>query len=204
MADCRSIEWREGDRLLRFRAERSDRAVELCGPLPQGLDEIAAEARGRLPDRGRREALLAALRPTGVALRGVGHDTMLMSYCSEPGLRSHALADLALKHFAFKKTSAKDVVGTGKKQRTFAEVDPALVGNYVSEEADLVLRLIEPLEQQLERAGTTQLYRDLELPLVPVLLDMEWEGIAVDTQHLMKLSHSMSSSTGTRGSSRSR
>ena len=132
--------------------------------------------------------LLAALRPTGVALRGVGHDTMLMSYCSEPGLRSHALADLALKHFAFKKTSAKDVVGTGKKQRTFAEVDPALVGNYVSEEADLVLRLIEPLEQQLERAGTTQLYRDLELPLVPVLLDMEWEGIAVDTQHLMKLS----------------
>ncbi|MCK5944144.1 MAG: DNA polymerase I, partial [Planctomycetes bacterium] len=132
--------------------------------------------------------LLAALRPIDLELGGVGHDTMLASYCSEPGLRSHSLADLALKHFAFKKTAAKDVVGTGKKQRTFAEVDPSLVGDYVCEEADLVLRLVEPLAAQLERAGTTELYRDLELPLVPVLLDMEWEGIAIDTALLMKLS----------------
>ena len=50
------------------------------------------------------------------------------------------------------------------------------------------MRLVEPLTAQLERAGTAELYRDLELPLVPVLLDMEWEGIAVDTQHLMRLS----------------
>ncbi|MFN3240867.1 MAG: DNA polymerase I [Planctomycetota bacterium] len=132
--------------------------------------------------------LLAALRPLGVSLGGVDLDTMLASYCSEPGLRSHSLADLALQHFAFKKTSEKDVVGSGKKQRTFAEVDPSLVGNYVSEEADLVLRLSTPLREQLERAGTTALYRDLELPLVPVLLDMEWEGIAIDTEHLRKLS----------------
>ncbi len=135
-----------------------------------------------------REQRLAALRVEGVALAGTGHDTMLASYCSEPGLRSHSLADLALKHFALKKTAQKDVVGSGKKQRTFAEVDPSLVGNYVCEEADLVLRLVEPLAAQLERAGTAELYRDLELPLVPVLLDMEWEGIAVDTQHLMRLS----------------
>ena len=132
--------------------------------------------------------LLAALRPVGLELNGVHHDTMLASYCSEPGLRSHALADLALKHFAYKKTAAKDVVGSGKKQRTFAEVDASLVGDYVCEEADLVLRLVAPLEEQLERAGTTALYRELELPLVPVLLDMEWEGISVDSDHLMRLS----------------
>jgi len=132
--------------------------------------------------------LLAALRPVGLELNGVHHDTMLASYCSEPGMRSHALADLALKHFAYKKTAAKDVVGSGKKQRTFAEVDASLVGDFVCEEADLVLRLVAPLEEQLERAGTTALYRALELPLVPVLLDMEWEGIAVDSDHLMRLS----------------
>jgi len=132
--------------------------------------------------------LLAALRPIGIGLGGVDLDTLLVSYVSEPGLRSHSLADLALKHFAFKKTAQKDIVGTGKKQRTFAEVDPSLVGNYVSEEADLVLRLSKPLREQLERAGTGALYRDMELPLVPVLLDMEWEGIAIDTEHLMKLS----------------
>ncbi|MGC6486135.1 MAG: DNA polymerase I [Planctomycetota bacterium] len=132
--------------------------------------------------------LLAALRPVGVELRGVRHDTMLASYCSEPGLRSHALADLALKHFAYKKTAAKDLVGSGKKQRTFAEIDAALVGDFVCEEADLVLRLAPVLEEQLERVGAAALYRDMELPLVPVLLDMEWEGIAVDTEHLMRLS----------------
>jgi DNA polymerase-1 len=132
--------------------------------------------------------LLAALRVEGVELGGVGHDTMLASYCSEPNLRSHSLADLALRHFAIKKTAQKDVVGSGKKQRTFAEVDPSLVGDYVCEEADLVLRLVAPLAAQLERAETATLYRELELPLVPVLLGMEWEGIAVDTAHLMRLS----------------
>lgn len=135
--------------------------------------------------------MLASLRVVGFELGGVGHDTMLASYCSEPGLRSHSLTDLALKHFAFKKTAAKDVVGSGKKQRTFAEVDASLVGAYVSEEADLVMRLVEPLQAQLEAAGTLQLYRDLELPLVPVLLAMEWEGIAVDVNHLRTLSEEL-------------
>ena len=132
--------------------------------------------------------LLAAFKPLGLSLGGVGHDTMLASYCSEPGLRSHSLTDLALKHFAFKKTAVKDVIGSGKKQRTFAEVDASLVGDYVNEEADLVFRLIEPLTAQLEQAGTTEIYRDLELPLCPVLLDMEWEGINLDSGLLMKLS----------------
>ena len=132
--------------------------------------------------------LLAAFKPLGLSLGGVGHDTMLASYCSEPGLRSHSLTDLALKHFAFKKTAAKDVIGSGKKQRTFAEVDASLVGDYVNEEADLVFRLVEPLTAQLEQAGTTEIYRDLELPLCPVLLDMEWEGINLDSGLLMKLS----------------
>ena len=132
--------------------------------------------------------LLAAFKPLGLALGGVGHDTMLASYCSEPGLRSHSLTDLALKHFAFKKTAVKDVIGSGKKQRTFAEVDASLVGDFVNEEADLVFRLVEPLTAQLEQAGTTEIYRDLELPLCPVLLDMEWEGINLDSGLLMKLS----------------
>lgn len=132
--------------------------------------------------------LLAALRTPAIALNGIDLDVLLASYCTEPGLRSHSLDDLALKHFAFKKTSAKDLVGTGKKQRTFAEVDPQLVGNYVCEEADLVLRLVAPMRELLQRYQTETLYRELELPLVPVLLDMEWQGIAIDREHLAALS----------------
>jgi DNA polymerase-1 len=128
--------------------------------------------------------LLAALRAPGIKLGGIDLDILLASYCTEPGLRSHSLDDLALKHFAFKKTSAKDLVGTGKKQRTFAEVDPQLVGNYVCEEADLVLRLQPVMQELLERYGTMTLYREMELPLAPILLDMEWTGIAIDREQL--------------------
>jgi DNA polymerase I len=135
--------------------------------------------------------MLAALKNSGTKLMGIDIDTMLASYCSEPGLRSHSLSDLALKHFAIKKTAEKDIVGSGKKQRTFAEVDPALLSNYVSEEADLVFRLATPLSESLTRHETMSLYRELELPLVPVLLDMEWEGIAIDREHLTNLSREL-------------
>lgn len=135
--------------------------------------------------------LLAALRKPGIRLGGVDLDILLASYCTEPGLRSHSLEDLALKHFRIKKTSAKELTGTGKKQRTFAEIDPQLVGNYVCEEADLVLRLAPVMQELLERYGTMALYRDMELPLVPVLLDMEWTGIAIDRDHLAELSDDM-------------
>jgi len=135
--------------------------------------------------------VLAALRSAGLSLGGLAFDTMLASYCSEPGVASHSLAALALRHFAFQKTAQKDVTGIGKKQRTFDQVDPALAGNFVAEEADLALRLHEPLQKGLTTHGVEPLYRDLELALVPVLLDMEWEGIAIDRDHLAALSREM-------------
>ena len=135
--------------------------------------------------------VLAALRTAGLELGGHGFDTMLASYCAEPGVASHSLEALALRHFAFKKTAQKDVVGTGKKQLTFDRVDPTLAGGFVGEEADLALRLQEPLGKALREHGVEALYRELELPLVPVLLDMEWEGIPIDRDHLATLSREM-------------
>lgn len=132
--------------------------------------------------------LMAAFRASQIEIHGIDLDTMLASYCTEPGLRSHSLDDLALKHFAFKKTSAKDLLGTGKKQRTFADIDAQLIGNYVCEEADLVMRLVTPLTELLQRYETKALYREMELPLVPVLFDMENTGIAIDIDHLKLLS----------------
>ncbi|MFK7740225.1 MAG: DNA polymerase I [Planctomycetota bacterium] len=134
------------------------------------------------------KSVLAALRSVDAALAGVRIDTLLASYCADPGRRSHSLADQALDRFAYKKTSHKDVLGSGKKQRTFAEVDPKLVGDFVCEEADLTFRLAQPLHDQLREHATEEIYRDLELPLVPVLLDMERQGIAIDTKHLQALS----------------
>ncbi|MBL8734872.1 MAG: DNA polymerase I [Planctomycetes bacterium] len=135
--------------------------------------------------------LLAALRLAGLPTPHFADDVELMSYCSDPGTTSHSLEALALREFAFKKQSPKDLVGTGKKQRTFAEVDPALVASFVDEEADLILRLHAPLAERLQKVGTVALYRELEMPLAPVLHQMEWEGIALDKEQLALLSREM-------------
>jgi DNA polymerase I len=135
--------------------------------------------------------LAAVLRHEGLVLAGIDTDTMLASYCADPGMLGHGLGELALREFAFKKTSSKDVLGTGKKQRTFADLDVQVVAAFVCEEADLVLRLGPPLRERLEKAATTALYEQLERPLVPVLLDMEWQGIRVDQQHLQRVADEM-------------
>lgn len=150
---------------------------------------LAAESPKKTAHDGKR--VMTALRTAGLSLGGFDFDPMLASYCIEPGVQSHSLDALALRHFAYKKTTQKELVGTGKKQRTFDQVDPALAGNFVCEEADLALRLQDLLAPQLVAHNVEAIYRDLELPLVPVLLDMEWDGIAIDREHLAALSKEM-------------
>ncbi len=172
--------------------------LELDAPaLPGGRSGIVAALRpaltsdepGKIAHDGKR--VLAALRSEGVEMAGLQFDTMLASYCCEPGVVAHSLEALALRHFDFRKKSAKDLVGRGKQQMTFDQVDAALVGDYVCEEADLALRLHTPLQAQLTALRVEPIYRDLELPLVPVLLDMEWQGIHIDSEQLARLSTEM-------------
>jgi len=128
--------------------------------------------------------LLHALHRTGLPVGGCDFDTMLASYCNEPGQTAHSLEALALRHFAYHKTARKELLGTGKKQRTFVELDAGLAGDFVNEEADLTLRLHAILGPALASSGTEALLRELEQPLVPVLAAMEWQGIAIDQPHL--------------------
>ncbi len=150
---------------------------------------LADAAAPKVAHDGKR--LMAALRTAGLSLGGLADDVMLASYCCDAGVADHDLDALALRHFAFKKTSAKELLGTGRKQRTFAEVDPMLVADFVCEEADLVMRLCGPLRERVTACGVASIYRDLELPLLPVLLDMEWEGIAIDRDCLHELAREM-------------
>jgi DNA polymerase-1 len=165
--------------------------------LPGGRDAVLEALRPLLeagsPPRTAHDGkrLLGALRCAGLRLGGLSFDALLASYCSEPGVVSHGLDALALRLFDFKKQAQKDLVGTGKKQRTFDQIDPGLAGDYVCEEADLALRLHEPLAEKLRSLGVESIYRELEMPLMPVLLDMEWEGIALDLDRLAELSAEM-------------
>jgi DNA polymerase-1 len=131
---------------------------------------------------------MAALRSAGIALRGLEFDTMLASYCIAPG-SDHRIEALAMRYFDVKKTPAKELVGSGRQQKTFDQVDVLAASDYACEDAALTWRLRARLEPELQATGVERIFRELELPLVPVLLAMESDGIAVDLGHLARLSH---------------
>jgi DNA polymerase I len=123
---------------------------------------------------------LLALRRAGVTLRGIEFDTMLASYVLDPGRRSHGLDVLALEFLDHTMTSYEDLCGKGQKEVPFDQVPIAAARDYSCEEADITLRLRSVFEPQLETQGLSALLRDIEIPLVDVLADMEWTGISID------------------------
>ena len=86
----------------------------------------------------------------------------------------------------------KDLIGAGKKQITFAQVDIPTAATYSSEDADVTLRVATILTPRIEKEGLGRLFQDLELPLVPVLVSMELAGVRVDIPYLMDLSREFS------------
>jgi len=134
---------------------------------------------------------LAALRSAGIDAAGFTFDTMLASYCLEPGVVAHDLDSQALRRFGYKKTPRKELLGSGKKQKTFDQIDPSAIATFVGEDADYALRLQRVLEPELANTKVDSVLHEMELPLVPVLLDMEIEGIALDRDHLAAVGREM-------------
>ena len=128
------------------------------------------------------------LRGAGVDLRGIAFDTMVASYLLDSGQRSHGLDELAIKYLGHENSKISDLIGTGKQQKSMAEVAVADVGAYAAEDADVPLRLLPILTQRLEDDELARLNDEVEVPLVRVLADMEFEGIRVDSELLDSLS----------------
>ena len=131
---------------------------------------------------------LLVLRNAGVELRGLAHpqslDTMVASYLIDPSRSSHRLDALALAYLERTNISTTDLIGTGKKQKTFDQVPLEDAGPYAAEDADVTLQLAERMRPELEAANLTSLAADVEMPLVSVLAELEWNGIAVDPAEL--------------------
>jgi DNA polymerase I len=128
-----------------------------------------------------------AFRRAGITLRGLDFDTMLASYVLDPGRRSHGLDVLALEFLDHKMTSYDELCGRGRAQLPFDVVPVDAARDYSCEDADMTLRLRALFEPQLEAQGVTALFRDIELPLVDVLAEMEWNGIAIDVDWFRSL-----------------
>jgi DNA polymerase-1 len=120
------------------------------------------------------------LRSEGVVLRGVAFDTMIASYVLDPGRRSHSLDMLAIEFLDHTMTSHVDVCGKGKSEISFDQVALDVARDYSCEDVDMTLRMRDHFEPQLEAHQLKQLFNDVEIPLISVLADMEWNGIAID------------------------
>jgi DNA polymerase-1 len=115
-------------------------------------------------------------------------DTMLISFVLNAGFHSHGMDELSERYLGHKPISFKEVTGTGKSQKTFAQVPLDKATEYAAEDADVTLRLWQHLKPKLRTAEVTTVYETLERPLVPVLAAMEQAGVKVDRQMLSRLS----------------
>jgi len=163
------------------------------------------------PDQLPRETVLETLRPAlenpairkigqnlkydwivldrcGIRLAGVFFDTMVASYLIDPSKRAHNLDRIALDLIGHKTTTYEDVAGKGKCQVGFDQVLLEKAVPYACEDADITLAVYGLLHRKLEDLGMLPLMETIEVPLIPVLKDMEMRGIAVDRDKLISLS----------------
>ncbi len=128
------------------------------------------------------------LRREGLNLAGIDLDTMVLSYLLEPNWGKHNLNKLAATYLQVTTIPYHDVVGKGKKEVTINAVSIDKVAPYACQDADLTLQLSSILWPKVKEAGLEKLYREIELPLIPVLADMEMWGVKIDGQALKELS----------------
>ena len=129
----------------------------------------------------------------GIRLSGIEHDTMLESYVLDSTATRHDMDSVAAKYLGIATTRYEDVAGKGARQLTFNQVPLEQAGPYAAEDADVTLRLHRELWPRLENTGRlAQVYREIEIPLVPILQSMERIGVLLDVDMLNRQSHELS------------
>ncbi len=124
----------------------------------------------------------------GVAVRGPLFDTMIAHYVLHPELR-HNMDYLAEVYLHYRTIHIEQLIGpAGKNQKTMRDLAPADIVDYAAEDADVTLRLYGKLQAELEQNQLTPLFADIEMPLVPVLAQMEQNGARIDTDALRQTS----------------
>jgi DNA polymerase I len=136
------------------------------------------------------------LRRAGVDVRGLTFDTMVASYVLDPGRRSHGLDLLALEFLDHRMTSYEELCGKGKSEIPFDQVPIECARDYSCEDADMTWRLREVFEPQLEAQRLLDLFCEIEVPLIGVLAELEWQGIPIDIAWFRSLKERFASERG--------
>jgi DNA polymerase-1 len=128
----------------------------------------------------------------GLAAQPLAFDTMIAEWLCNPASHNLGLKNLAWVRLGVEMTEISQLIGTGKSQRSMAEVPIAEVAPYASADAEVCLRLKAQLEPELEQKRQLTLFHELEMPLVPVLAHMEMAGVLLDLEFLGALSEQLS------------
>ena len=174
----------------------------LTSPEMQPLRDLLADSTIRKTAQNAKYDHLV-LRSMGVKLAGLDFDTMLASYVLDPGRRSHGLDVLALEFLEHTMTSYADLCGKGRSVIPFDQCPVEAARDYACEDADMALRMRRVFEPQLETYELTKLFEGVEIPLVDVLAEMEWTGIAIDLPLFAFAEAALSSRSARRSRSRS-
>ncbi len=133
----------------------------------------------------------------GITLRGVRYDTMLESYVLDSTATRHDMDSLALKYLGHRTTHYEEVAGKGAKQIGFEQVPLEQAGPYAAEDADITLRLHRTLWPRLHgQPLLRRLFEEVEIPLIPVLSQMERNGVLVDVEQLRRQSEELAEKIG--------
>ena len=164
-------------------------------PAQLAMDTVLDALRPLLEDAGRAKLGqhgkydIHVLRRHGVAVAGYAQDTLLESFVLNATASRHDMDTLARRHLGYQTIAFEQVAGKGSKQIPFSEVDLETATRYAAEDADITLRLHRVLSAQLAEAPALErVYRDIEMPLVPVLTRIEANGVLVDAALLRKQS----------------
>ena len=152
---------------------------------------FANGAKRKLGQHGKYD--LHVLRRHGIEVAGYADDTMLESFVLNAGIARHDMDSLAARHLGYQTIKYEDVVGKGAKQIGFAQVSLEDATCYAAEDADITLRLHRALSPKLAaEPGLLSVYRDIEMPLVPVLARVESNGVRIDAEELRRQSADLS------------
>jgi DNA polymerase I len=124
----------------------------------------------------------------GYELNGISFDTMIGAYLINPNARAQKLDDLAFTELGIEMTKIDELIGKGKDQITFDQVDVEKAALYAAEDADMTLRLYNHLKKDLDEGGFNELMSKMEAPLITALAHMEMNGVLIDLTLLQNLS----------------
>ncbi len=127
----------------------------------------------------------------GVSVQPLSFDTMIGEWLVDPASRNLGLKDLADSLLNISMTHIEELIGRGKSQITMDAVPIATAAPYAAADAEVTLRLIPVIQKRMEEHNCSHIFKDIEIPLIPVLIDMEREGITLDTEFFARFSAEM-------------